>query len=480
MQLFPQFDKKTKIIATISDQRCEVDFIRSLYENGMNVVRLNTAHLNFDGALKIINNVREVSQKIGILIDTKGPEIRAAEVDEPFEVTTGQMIKVKGGKGHKTTKDCIWVNYEKFVSDLDVGSQILIDDGELELLAKEKKDDYLLCQVLNNSEVKSRKSVNVPGVRINLPSVTDKDREFIAFAVENDVDFIAHSFVRNKQDVLDVQEILDEHESKIGIIAKIENYEGVDNIQEIIDHVYGVMIARGDLGIEIPAEKIPGLQRRLIRTCVESKKPVIVATQMLHSMISNPRPTRAEVTDVANAIYYRTDAIMLSGETAYGKYPAESVKIMSKIAKEVEENKDPRNDIPVINVNHEISAFLSDKAVNASRQLGTKAVITDTLTGRTARYLAAFRGENPIFAMCYNRGVMRQLALSYGVFPEYMKPRDSRAAFVRDSLENLKKEELVKDEDLIVYIGGSFGIGGGTTYMEVTNVANLCYKKKKS
>ena len=307
--------KHTKIIATISDQRCEVEFIDALYKAGMNVARLNTAHLQEDGLTKIVSNIRAVSDRIGILVDTKGPEVRTTITNEPIDFKSGDKVKMIGNIDGETSRDCIYVSYANFVKDLQIGSDILIDDGDLELKVSDKTADYLMCEVQNDATLGSRKSVNVPGVRINLPSLTDKDRVNIDWAIKNNIDFIAHSFVRNMQDVLDIQEILDAQKSSIKIIAKIENQEGVDNIDEILKAAYGVMIARGDLGIEVPAEKIPGLQRVLIRKCVEAKKPVIVATQMLHTMIKNPRPTRAEVTDIANAIYYRTDALMLSGET---------------------------------------------------------------------------------------------------------------------------------------------------------------------
>jgi pyruvate kinase len=325
--------KHTKIVATISDKRCEVEFLDSLYKAGMNVVRLNTAHMMEEGLAKVVNNVRAVSDRIGILMDTKGPEIRTTILKEAIAFQMGDTIKMIGNPDAETTRECIYVSYKNFVHDLHIGDDVLIDDGELELKVIEKQTDYLVCEILNDASLGSRKSVNVPGVRIKLPSLTERDRLNIQWAIENNLDFIAHSFVRTKQDVLDIQRILDEQNSPIKIIAKIENQEGVDNIDEILDVTYGIMIARGDLGIEIPAEKIPGIQRVLIRKCVEAKKPVIVATQMLHSMIQNPRPTRAEVTDIANAIYYRTDALMLSGETAYGKYPLEAVQTMTKLAR---------------------------------------------------------------------------------------------------------------------------------------------------
>ena len=236
------------------------------------------------------------------------------------------------------------------------------------------------------------------------------------------------------------------------------------------------MVARGDLAIEIGQEKIPLVQRQLIRKCVEAKKPVIVATQMLHSMIKHPRPTRAEVTDIANAIYYRTDAIMLSGETAYGKYPVEAVATMASIAKEVELAKDARNDIPVDLVKNDITAYLADTAVKASKELPIKAVLTDSLTGKTARYLAAFRGPQPVVALCYNKRVGRELALSYGVFPRLTEPGSSKGEIMRKTVDKLKKKEILDDNDLVTYLGGSFGIGGGTTYLEIITVKGLVNK----
>jgi len=250
--------KSTKIVATISDKRCDVDFLRELYIEGMNVVRMNSAHLQKDGFLKIINNVREVSNHIALLMDTKGPEVRTTVAqDDAIEITAGDMLKVVGNPDQISTHECIAVNYPFFVRDLHVGDDILFDDGEIDLKVESKTDDYLLCKALNDGTLCSRKSVNVPGVRINLPSLTERDKQNILFAIENKVDFIAHSFVRNKQDILDIQKILDEHNSSIKIISKIENQEGVDNIDEILEYTYGVMIARGDLGIEVAQEKYP-------------------------------------------------------------------------------------------------------------------------------------------------------------------------------------------------------------------------------
>lgn len=471
--------KHTKIVATISDKRCDAEFIRELYEAGMNVVRLNTAHISTESAIAMIKNVREVSDSIGILVDTKGPEIRTKNIAKPIDVNEGDLIKVKGGDG-QSDQNTFYVSYSNFHKEIPVGNQILIDDGDLALTVMEQTEEYLICKVGNSGQIKDKKSINTPGVCVNLPSISEKDVEFIEFAAQNEVDFIAHSFVRNKQDVLAVQEILDKFDSKIKIIAKIENSDGVNHIDEILQYAYGIMVARGDLGIEIAAEKIPTIQRRLIRKAVQAKKPVIIATQMLHSMIDNPRPTRAEVSDVATAIYDRTDAIMLSGETAYGNYPVESVKVMSKIALEVEASKDRRNDLPVPRLDNETSAFLAEAAVLASKEVKVNAIVTDTLTGKIARYIAAFRGAVPVFAKCHNGRVKRELALSYGVFPSQIVSKKNKYKLIETSLMDLLDKNLITEKDTVVYVGGNFGVGGGTSFIEIASVEQLAHLKKET
>jgi pyruvate kinase len=286
--------------------------------------------------------------------------------------------------------------------------------------------------------------------------------------------------VRNKHDALAVQKILDDRGSKIKIIAKIENQDGVDNIDEILDHVYGVMIARGDLAVEIPQERIPIIQKMIIEKCIARRKPVITATQMLHSMIQNPRPTRAEISDVANAVYDGTDAIMLSGETAYGKYPVETVKTMGKIAKEIESSKAQIKETPLLIINNEISAFLARSAVKASLELNAKAIIADTNQGRTVRALAAYRGTKIIFAQCYDKSVMRELALSYGVYPNFSKLSVTTEAFLCDALNDLKQKYKVKKKDRIVVLAGNFGPSHGPSFIEVSTAENLKQKCQKT
>ncbi|MEG0656262.1 MAG: pyruvate kinase [Mucinivorans sp.] len=477
-------NKKTKIVATISDLNCEVDFIRSLFDEGMNVVRINSAHTTFEGASKVVANVRQVSDSIAILIDTKGPEIRVTEVQAGgMKVAQGDKIELCGCDGNSCISTPgqdgvhkLFVNDKNINSNVPVGSLILIDDGEIELKVVECCGQTLLCQVSNCGVIKSHKSVNVPGVNIELPSLTPKDIEYIHWAVDNDLDFIAHSFVRTKEDLIDIQSILDARGSHIKIISKIENQQGVDNIDEILDHCYGIMVARGDLGVELPAEQIPVTQRALVRKCIESKKPVIIATQMLHSMIGSPRPTRAEVSDIANAIYQRVDAIMLSGETASGQYPVEAVRTMATVAARIEEEVKPIEDINMVRINNEITAQLSRSAVRASTNLPIKAIIVDTLTGRTARYLAAFRGSKPVYSLCYRKHVMRELALSYGVCAEYGEPLIAHDRFTYQMLIRLERSGTLAPTDLVIVIGGSFGAARGASYMEISKVIHLINK----
>lgn len=469
--------KQTKIVASISDRRCDVEFIRSLFLAGMNVVRMNTAHATEEGLKTIIRNTRAVSPHIGILIDTKGPEVRTTGLKAPIRYKTGETVRIYGHPDNETEHDVINVSYPQFVEDVRVGDDILFDDGAIDMKIMALEDDSIVAEVQNDGVLGAHKSVNVPGEHIDLPALTEKDRRNILLAIDQDIDFIAHSFVRSKNDVLAVQKILDEHHSDIKIISKIENQEGVDNIDEIIEASYGIMIARGDLGIEVPIEKIPGIQRNIIRKCVKAKKPVIVATQMLHTMIDNPRPTRAEVTDIANAIYYRTDALMLSGETASGKYPLEAVRTMAAIAEQAECDKLRENDIEVPLTNRDDQReFLAKSAIEATEILGVKGIITDSETGRTARNLAAFRGPNPVLAICYKEKLQRELNLSYGVISVYQKAHLSSHDMLVAAVRMLKQKGYVGNDDKIAYLSGTIGNGPGTTFLEINKVKEIFNK----
>ena len=419
--------KFTKIVATVSDKRCDVEFIKQLAEAGVNVVRMNSAHLELEGFRKIVGNVRAASDAIAIMMDTKGPEIRTTVTvdDVPVKFVAGQKVSVSGNAGGRTSDSEICLNYAAIAGVLKVGDRLLIDDGEVAFRVTAADGDRIEAVAENDGTLGSRKSVNLPGVCIDLPAVTERDRRNIGYAVELGVDFIAHSFVRSADDVREVQEILDWHGAATKIISKIENQEGIDNFDSILEASYGIMVARGDLGIEVPAEKIPGIQSMLIHKCITAHKPVIVATQMLHTMIEHPRPTRAEISDVANAVYQRADAMMLSGETAYGKYPVEAVRTMTSVAQEVERSlRSNMEEVPPL-VDRDITSFLAHEAVMSEGKVNTKAIFTDAYRGVSARFIASFRGVIPTFAICHNRSVRRWLALSYGVNAYFIPQKEA-------------------------------------------------------
>ncbi len=465
--------KRTKIVATISDRNCEPHFLQRLYEAGMDVVRINSAHLDTDGVRKIVSNVRSISDRIAILLDTKGPEIRTTKCDEPISFSKGETVRVAGNSDAATTHEVINVNYCDIAKYVPEGAFILIDDGELEIKITGREGKTLIGRIENDGTLGSRKTVNIPQVRINLPSVSQRDLAFIDLAVELDIEFIAHSFVRSKEDVLAVQRLLDKRSSAIKIISKIENQQGVDNLEEIMDHSYGIMVARGDLAIEVPFERIPGIQRNIIARCIEKRKPVIVATQMLHSMINNPRPTRAEVSDVANAVYSQTDALMLSGETASGKYPVESVRTMTRIASETEREKEQYLEMPAGSLSGPVSAYLAKVAVKTSIRIKAKSILADTVNGTAIRNMAAFRGINPIIAHCYSHRTMKELALSYGVIPIFIEKKMSVDEFIHVSITELLRNHNLKDSDIVVVLAGNFSRGTGFSFIEVGTVDYL-------
>ena len=329
---------QTQIIATISDERCDVEFIRALHESGMTMIRLNTAHIDYDGFKRVVDNVRAASPQIGILIDTKGPEIRTSATRDNGEIffSEGDKVTFKGDPDGTTTRECICLTYPHIASQLTAGVHILLDDGLLDFVVDNIEDDIIHAHATNDGILGSRKSANMPDTHIDLPSLTPRDITNINYAIDMGIDYIAHSFVRRPADVVAVKKLLQQRNSDIKVIAKIENQEGIDNFDSILDVSHGVLIARGDLGVEIPAHQIPTLQRTIIDKCNRRHKPVIVSTQMLHSMIVNPRPTRAEVSDIANAVYQHADALLLTGETAVGRYPVEAVKTMAAIIAEAE------------------------------------------------------------------------------------------------------------------------------------------------
>lgn len=474
--------KQTKIVCSVSDMRCDEDFLRKLFIAGMNVVRMNTAHATPEGIKKIIRNTRAVSPHIGILIDTKGPEVRTTATKEPIKYKAGDMVKIFGRPEMETSKDIVNVSYPDITKDVKKGDDLLFDDGAIDMKVVENTGPMLVAEVENDGVLGSHKSVNVPGEHIDLPALTDKDKRNIKLAIDEDIDFIAHSFVRSAADVNAVQEILDKYHSDIKIISKIENQEGVDNIDEIIDASYGIMVARGDLGIEVPIERIPGIQRMIINKCIKKKKPVIVATQMLHTMIENPRPTRAEVTDIANAIYSHTDALMLSGETASGKYPVEAVETMARVAEQAEADvhsniTEQQSVFNLFGPNPDQREFFTRAAIEATEEIGVKGIITDSATGQTARNLAAFRGPNPVLAICYKEKLQRWLNLSYGIIPVYQKEHVSTEYLFSAAVRMLRQKGFISNDDKIAYLSGSFS--HGTSFLEINNVKDVFDRKNQ-
>ena len=469
------FNKKTKIVCTIGPASESIDTLKELIKSGLNVCRLNFSHGNYEEHGKRIDNIKaarnEMKLPIAILLDTKGPEIRTGKFSSPeVNLVEGQnfIITMEDVLGDKTK--CT-VSYKELVNDVKPGNQILIDDGLVGLAVKEIKGQEILCIVQNAGTIKDNKGVNVPNVKINLPAITPKDKKDIEFGIEQGIDFIAASFVRKASDVLAIREILEENNAtNIQIISKIENQEGVDNIDEILEVSDGLMVARGDLGVEIPTEDIPIVQKELIKKCNILGKPVITATQMLDSMIRNPRPTRAEVTDVANAIFDGTDAIMLSGETAAGKYPLESVKTMASIAIRAEQTLDyeellkTKVKLRQLNITNAISHATCTTAID----LKASAIITATASGYTARMVSSYRPSAPIIAATNSEMVMRQMGLVWGVYPLLAEKGLSTDDVFEKSVQSALDMDYISSGDLVVITAGvPVGIAGTTNLINV-------------
>ncbi|QJA07449.1 pyruvate kinase [Romboutsia sp. CE17] len=461
--------KRTKIVCTLGPASEKEETLRELIKSGLNVCRMNFSHGSHEehkGRIDLVKKVREeLGQPTAILLDTKGPEIRTGQFDAPeVLLEEGQTftITMKDVMGNK---EMCTVSYKGLAKDVEPGNTILIDDGLVGLKVKEVNGDDIVCIVENSGIVKNHKGVNVPGVKVNLPAITEKDRSDIEFGIEQGIDFIAASFVRKVSDVLAIREILEENNATdIKIISKIENQEGVDNLDEIIAVSDGIMVARGDLGVEIPTEEIPVVQKLMIKKCNEAGKPVITATQMLDSMMRNPRPTRAEVTDVANAIYDGTDAIMLSGETAAGKYPVEAVKTMATIAKRTEEtinyNENLRDKaLSAANVTDAISYATCTTAID----LNAKAILSATSSGHTARMVSKFRPQCPIVATTDNERVMRQLSLTWGVLPTISSNGKNTDEVIDNAINAGKEKNYLAEGDLVVITAGVPVATSGTT-----------------
>jgi len=440
--------KYTKIVATIAGNGCTEELIRDLYDLGMNVVRFNTAHMSAEELEKAVAIVRSVSPNLAIMVDTKGPNIRTCGIEKPIEVKKGEKVRVSGIPGGEG----FCVNYEPFAEEVPVGSRIVCDDGAAAFDVIEKAGSGLVLQARFDSVINDRKSINVPNVSLKAPTLTDKDRAFIKEAVRLGIDIIAHSFVRNAADVAAVRAELGEAGREIAIIAKIENREGVDNLDAILEVADGIMVARGDLGIEIPLEEIPGIQKMMIKKCMEQAKPVITATQMLQSMESSPLPTRAEVSDVANAVYDGTDAVMLSGETAHGRFPREAVEVMSRIVTQAENaSKQFKTKLDKVVEARRDTAYIINAAVNACDYLPVRAIVCATLSGQSARACSTTRKHVPIVAATPKESTLRQLALSYGVFPFLSAYCDDPFEQAGAAIKVVK--HYLTDDDLVMILG---------------------------
>ena len=454
--------KKTKIICTMGPNTDDEEMMRKLVKAGMDVARFNFSHGDHEEQkirMDLLKKVRkELKLPIAILLDTKGPEIRTGILEG------GQKVYLEEGSRFTLTTEQIEGNntrcsqtYKNLPKDVKVGDTILIDDGLIQLTVENVTDTDVVCRVVNGGELGQKKGINVPNVEVKLPAITEQDKKDILFGIEQGIDFIAASFVRNAEAIKEIKELLRANGGeRIDVIAKIENAEGVHNIDKIIKAADGVMVARGDLGVEIPAHKVPHIQKMIIRKCNENYVPVITATQMLDSMIRNPRPTRAEVADVANAIYDGTDAIMLSGETAAGKYPLEALKMMVEIAQTTEPHLNYEDYTHNRNMCGEsrVSSAVGLAAVQTARDLKAKAIVTPTFGGRTARLISNFRPEAPIYAVTPNDTILHRLQLVWGVTPLKGYEKDSTEHIISQAMSVVRRKRLAKKGDLIVFTVG--------------------------
>lgn len=454
--------KKTKIVCTMGPNTDNREIMKELALNGMDVARFNFSHgdhAEHRHRLEILESVREeLGIPIASLLDTKGPEIRTGKLKD------GKKVTLKEGDLYTLTTEEIvgdetrgYINYAGLAEDVKPGDRILIDDGLIELHVREVNGTDIVCRIENGGELGEKKGVNVPGVRVKLRALTDKDKEDIRFGVDAGFDFVAASFVRNADAIREIREILDEKGSAMQIIAKIENEEGIENIDSIIEASDGIMVARGDMGVEIPAEKVPHIQKMIIRKCNLACKVVITATQMLDSMIRNPRPTRAEVSDVANAVYEGTDAVMLSGETAMGSYPIEAVRMMSQIAEESEKYLDymfyQRRKVSAENLRN-ISNTVCYSSVATASDLEAPVIVAPSVSGFTTRMLSKWRPKALIAGLSPSMTAVRQMQLYWGVKPFHAKRAESTDALLFASVELLKEKGIVKEGEIVVATAG--------------------------
>ena len=455
--------RKTKIVCTIGPATKEVETLKKLILAGMNVARINFSHGNYEDQKVYIENIKkareELNMPVALLLDTQGPEIRTGVLEQmPVNLKADDIFTLVNedivGNNEKVS-----VTYKDLYKDIEIGTPILIDDGKIELKVIEIKGKDVVCKVTNGGMLGNRKSINLPGTHVNLPSLKEKDIQDLKDGCMADFDFIAASFVRSAEDVKSIRKVLDENGGKnIQIISKIENQEGIDNLDEIIELSDGIMVARGDLGVEIPYYEVPIMQKKFIQKCNDAGKMVITATQMLDSMTENPNPTRAEISDVANAIFDVTGAIMLSGESAMGKYPVKCVETMNEIATAVEQNikywkRFTRREHDLTDMNYEFN--LSHSVTSTAMEMKAKAIFAYTETGNTPRMVASFLPSCPIYALTSNEKTYRQLALSWNTTPILIKGKTKPNDIISAGIEEAKKREYVKEGDIVVIAGGA-------------------------
>ena len=471
--------RKTKIICTLGPSTDKGDVLRELIANGMNVARFNFSHGSYEehgGRLANLKALREeLGKPVAALLDTKGPEIRLKEFKNGVEMLEAGQTFTLTTREVEGTKEICSITYKDLPQDVHEGGTIMLDDGLIKLAIKSVTDTDIVCEVLNSGKIKTKKGVNVPGVHLSMPYLSQRDRDDIIFGVQQGFDFIAASFVRTAQDVYDIRNLLNEYDSKIRIIAKIENREGVNNIDSILSAADAVMVARGDLGVEIDFTELPGIQKSVIDRSFSFGKPIVTATQMLDSMMVNPRPTRAEISDVANAIYDGTSAIMLSGETAAGAYPVEALKTMSAIAERTENEPHYRDERFKDAAHGQIS--VSDATAHAAcltaRDVNAAAIVTVSESGNTARLLSKYRPTQPIIACVMNEQVQRQLSLSWGITSLLMGPAKSTDELIEMSTALAQKNGYLHNGELAVVTAGvPVGVSGTTNMIKIHMVGN--------
>ncbi|HIV24768.1 MAG TPA: pyruvate kinase [Candidatus Scatomonas pullistercoris] len=475
--------KRTKIVCTMGPNADKPGMMKSWIEAGMDVARFNFSHGSHEehkARMKALKKLRkEMKIPIAILLDTKGPEIRTGVLEN------GQKITLQEGQELTLTTEeivgnssRISITYKDLPSDVKEGDRILVDDGLIELKVKELAKTEIICEVVNGGELGERKGINVPNVSINLPAITEKDKEDLLFGIEQKVDYVAASFIRKAEDVLEIKAFLREHGGEhIDVISKIENAEGVENIDAIIQASDGIMVARGDLGVEIPAYQVPHIQKMIIEKCNHLYLPVITATQMLDSMIRNPRPTRAEVTDVANAIYDGTDAVMLSGETAMGKYPVEAVKMMAEIALETEKylKFESYRDVEFARGNASVSSAVGFAAVDMVEHIGATCIVTPTMSGKTARLISNLRPSVPIYAVTPYEWAKRKMQLYWGVRSVTGYEEDSTENIISHALYMVVREKLVEKGDILIFTAGDPATNEVSSEGNTTNITNMLH-----